>query len=129
MTSIDEPRSFRPRSNGGGRAMKFDPPPEDPTLGDVLKATYDLHGCLEEHRREDKKEHTANGKRTNKVEKRLAAVEKQVAGIAAVVGVNDKGEVIRKTPMLMGRLEFISTFGGAITVVVVAVQIVIHLWP
>lgn len=112
-------RSFAPK---GTARVKRDPLPEHPTNGDLGRAIMQVEECA----------HTI-GARHEKALKaltsRLSKIEKQNVGVRKVVGVDDQGNVIRKTPMLMSQLGFFSTLSGVVFGLFLVVQLGNAVWP
>jgi hypothetical protein len=124
MTIEQEPRSFAPsRQRQGKRQVKRDPLPDDPSPADLGRAIMQVEECVHETGAGLAREHTKLRKQVTRLHTRLTRIERQNAGVRHVVGVNDEGEVIRKTPLLMSRLSLVSTLGGALFAVFLVVQI------
>lgn len=123
MSVEQEPRSFAPK---GLARMKRDPLPEHPDNGALGRAIREVEECVHETGAALGRKLASHRKHVNK---RLATIEQQLAGVRLVVGVDDKGNVIRKTPLLMSRLAFFSTFSGAVVGLFLVVQLGNALWP
>lgn len=127
--SFEEPRSFDPSPAARGALVKFDPMPEEPSQADTLRAVYQLHECVEDgrgvavkHAEDDRRDH-------RNITRRMSRVEKQVAGIAAVVGVDKEGKRVRKTLLTMSQLELFSKISGFGFGVILLVQALNAVWP
>jgi hypothetical protein len=130
MSIAGEERSFAPRR---GRAVKRPPLPENPDNGQLGQAIRDVEECVHEASKASlaaiARHRAASDKRLATMSRRLGKMEAMQGAIRLAIGLDDKGNVVRRTPLTMSRFEAIATLGGVVTVAVGGVQLVIHLWP
>lgn len=105
------------------------PLPDDPTNGELGVAIRQVEDCVHETGAKMAREHVKLRRQVTRMHTRLTRIEKQNAGVRQVVGVNDRGEIVRRTPMLMSRLSFFSTLMGCIFGLFLVVQLGNALWP
>lgn len=126
-----EPRSYAPKRRGKTAMAKLDMPedPDNASVGDAIRLIGQVHKCVEDHRSDDKRDHTRVSKRVGDVERRVGQVDKKLDLVMHAIGIDARGKIVRKTFVNMGQLEFVSKVGGAAAVVVVVIRFAVFAWP